>query len=457
MVLVPKSPMCLMHLTFRLGAGRRQMGRGRQVGAAALALGARGVWMGSAFLTAPEYDLGVRAGAGASVIRRACWRRRPADTVRRRILHRQARPIAQEPLDRRLGCRRRTLGGDILVSEAHQRMSESSDPTTVPRCRSGRWWVGVDKMNRSPTSSPTWSPGSRTAAKRLEALSARADHCAPARGYGRSRHGWGFDRVDAAPNSSDSRTTRCWPRCVAGPAGGAPPGPADRTDAHLDGRCRRRRHRSAQRVAWPRRSSIWFPTTKWPAGCAPIPDRLAGVATVDLDRAMDAVGDCAGGWAMTASVAGGVVHGSWRPLPPTDRRFPYPLFRREEESVCRSVRRSGTPVRCGHRRPSDHSVHRRSGAGLSGARDRCGHVGYPRTRGDGGRRPQARKRLHRHVHYASAVRLPAELVAFLKTGTGQRKVLFSGPELSDDGARAVLSPARRTRAQRGGQARLPAR
>ncbi len=35
------------------------IGTGRQV-AAALALGAQGVWMGSAFLTAAEYDLGVR-------------------------------------------------------------------------------------------------------------------------------------------------------------------------------------------------------------------------------------------------------------------------------------------------------------------------------------------------------------------------------------------------------------
>src|SRR5205814_6391527 len=43
------------------------IGTGRQV-AAALALGAQGVWMGSAFLTSAEYDLGVRTDAGTSVI-----------------------------------------------------------------------------------------------------------------------------------------------------------------------------------------------------------------------------------------------------------------------------------------------------------------------------------------------------------------------------------------------------
>ncbi len=47
------------------------IGTGRQV-AAALALGAQGVWMGSAFLTAAEYDLGrAHRASGASVIQEA--------------------------------------------------------------------------------------------------------------------------------------------------------------------------------------------------------------------------------------------------------------------------------------------------------------------------------------------------------------------------------------------------
>jgi NAD(P)H-dependent flavin oxidoreductase YrpB (nitropropane dioxygenase family) len=111
------------------------IGTGRQV-AAALALGAQGVWMGSAFLTAAEYDLGVRTEGGASVIQQALLAAGSSDTVRRRIYTgKPARLLksrwteawdaddAPEPLPMPLQ--------NILVSEAHQRMSESTDPTTV--------------------------------------------------------------------------------------------------------------------------------------------------------------------------------------------------------------------------------------------------------------------------------------------------------------------------------------
>ena len=111
------------------------IGTGRQV-AAALALGAQGVWMGSAFLTAAEYDLGVRTEGGASVIQQALLAATSSDTVRRRIYTgKPARLLksrwteawdaegAPEPLPMPLQ--------NILVSEAHQRMSESTDPTTV--------------------------------------------------------------------------------------------------------------------------------------------------------------------------------------------------------------------------------------------------------------------------------------------------------------------------------------
>jgi NAD(P)H-dependent flavin oxidoreductase YrpB (nitropropane dioxygenase family) len=111
------------------------IGTGRQV-AAALALGAQGVWMGSAFLTAAEYDLGVRTEAGTSVIQQALLAASSADTVRRRIYTgKPARLLksrwtdawdaddAPQPLPMPLQ--------NILVSAAHQRMSESSDPTTV--------------------------------------------------------------------------------------------------------------------------------------------------------------------------------------------------------------------------------------------------------------------------------------------------------------------------------------
>jgi NAD(P)H-dependent flavin oxidoreductase YrpB (nitropropane dioxygenase family) len=111
------------------------IGTGRQV-AAALALGAQGVWMGSAFLTAEEYDLGVRSGEGPSVIQQALLGATSADTVRRRIYSgKPARLLksrwtdawdaegAPEPLPMPLQ--------NVLVSEAHQRMSASADPTTV--------------------------------------------------------------------------------------------------------------------------------------------------------------------------------------------------------------------------------------------------------------------------------------------------------------------------------------
>ncbi|OHV06117.1 NAD(P)H-dependent flavin oxidoreductase [Mycobacterium talmoniae] len=110
------------------------IGTGRQV-AAALALGASGVWMGSAFLTAAEYDLGARE-SGVSVIQQALLGATSSDTVRRRIYSgKPARllksrwtdawdaPDAPDPLPMPLQ--------NILVGEAHQRMSRSTDPTAV--------------------------------------------------------------------------------------------------------------------------------------------------------------------------------------------------------------------------------------------------------------------------------------------------------------------------------------
>jgi NAD(P)H-dependent flavin oxidoreductase YrpB (nitropropane dioxygenase family) len=111
------------------------IGTGRQV-AAALALGAQGVWMGSAFLTSAEYDLGVRQASGVSTIQQAMLDATSGDTVRRKIYTgKPARLLksrwtdawdadnAPDPLPMPLQ--------NILVSEAHQRMNESSDPTAV--------------------------------------------------------------------------------------------------------------------------------------------------------------------------------------------------------------------------------------------------------------------------------------------------------------------------------------
>ena len=111
------------------------IGTGRQV-AAALALGASGVWMGSAFLTAAEYDLGARDSDGPSVIQQALLAATSSDTVRRRIY--SGKPA-------RLLKSRWTDAWDaegapdalpmplqnVLVSEAHRRMSQSQDPSAV--------------------------------------------------------------------------------------------------------------------------------------------------------------------------------------------------------------------------------------------------------------------------------------------------------------------------------------
>lgn len=151
------------------------------------------------------------------------------------------------------------------------------------------------------------------------------------------------------------------------------------------------------------------------------PNRFAGVATVDLDRPMEAVRELRRR-VDEGFVALRVVPWLWR-LPPTDRRY-YPLF-----AACVDL---GVPfcTQVGHTGPLRPSETGRPIPYIDEvALDFpelvmvCGHVGYPWTE-----EMVAVARKHPNVYIDTSAyttkRLPAELIAFMKTSTGQRKVLF---------------------------------
>ncbi|ATD72128.1 NAD(P)H-dependent flavin oxidoreductase [Gordonia sp. 1D] len=112
------------------------VGSGRQI-AAAIALGAQGVWMGTYWLTAADYKLGVPEGSDKpSTVQQALLKATSRDTVRRRIYSgKPARLLktawtdawdaenAPEPLPMPLQ--------NLLVAEAHARISAADDPDVV--------------------------------------------------------------------------------------------------------------------------------------------------------------------------------------------------------------------------------------------------------------------------------------------------------------------------------------
>ena len=123
-----------------LGAGG--IGSGRQV-AASLALGAQGVWTGS-HLASAEYDLGT-ASAGTAT-QEALLAATSADTVRTRIYTGKPARLLKTRVDRGLGRRGRARPlpmplQNLLVTEAHNRINASDDPTSS-RCRSARSSAG---------------------------------------------------------------------------------------------------------------------------------------------------------------------------------------------------------------------------------------------------------------------------------------------------------------------------
>ena len=129
MVLVPEIVDAVGDDALVLAAGG--IGSGRQV-AAALALGAAGAWLGSYWLTTEEYRLGTRQAAlqGALVkagssdtVRTRIYSGKPARLLKTKWTDAWAAPDAPPPLPMPLQ--------NLLVSEAHQRMTYADDPDAI--------------------------------------------------------------------------------------------------------------------------------------------------------------------------------------------------------------------------------------------------------------------------------------------------------------------------------------
>ena len=130
MVLVPEIVDAVGGQVPVLAAGG--IGCGRQI-AAALALGAVGVWMGSAWLVTQEYTLSssvpalreaLLAATSSDTVRSRIYSGKPARLLRNRWTEAWAQPGAPEPLPMPLQ--------NLLVSEAHQRLMQSGQPDVLP-------------------------------------------------------------------------------------------------------------------------------------------------------------------------------------------------------------------------------------------------------------------------------------------------------------------------------------
>ena len=108
------------------------IGCGRQI-AAALALGAVGVWMGSAWLTTEEYAptaampavrTALLAATSSDTVRSRVYSGKPARLLRNRWTQAWEQPGAPQPLPMPLQ--------NLLVSEAHRRLMQSGQPDVVP-------------------------------------------------------------------------------------------------------------------------------------------------------------------------------------------------------------------------------------------------------------------------------------------------------------------------------------
>ena len=128
MVLVPEVVDAVGDSVPVLAAGG--IGSGRQV-AAALALGASGAWMGSAWLVSQEYRMSTASvrtallrATSSDTVRSRIYTGKPARLLRNKWTDAWAAPGAPAPLPMPLQ--------NLLVSEAHQRLMHADDPDVVP-------------------------------------------------------------------------------------------------------------------------------------------------------------------------------------------------------------------------------------------------------------------------------------------------------------------------------------
>ncbi|RDI55900.1 amidohydrolase family protein [Nocardia mexicana] len=152
------------------------------------------------------------------------------------------------------------------------------------------------------------------------------------------------------------------------------------------------------------------------------PERLAGIASVDLRRPMEAVRELRRRVRDEGFKGLRVLPWLWE-SPPTDRRF-YPLFAECVElgvPFCTQVGHTGPlrPSDTGRPIPYIDQV----ALDFPELTIVCGHVGYPWTE-----EMIAVTRKHGNVVIDTSAytteRLPPELVSYLRTGTGRHRVLF---------------------------------
>jgi predicted TIM-barrel fold metal-dependent hydrolase len=171
------------------------------------------------------------------------------------------------------------------------------------------------------------------------------------------------------------------------------------------------------------------------AWVAEAPERLRGIASVDLRRPMEAVRELRRCVGELGFVGLRVIPWLWE-APPTDRRY-YPLFAACVElgvPFCTQVGHTGPqrPSETGRPIPYIDQV----AIDFPELTIVCGHVGYPWTE-----EMVAVARKHPNVVIDTSAyttrRLPAELIAYMRTGGGSKKVLFGTNHPMIPAARAL--------------------